>query len=43
LICSPPIQFRLGRDKGMFTSITPIPRIGTLTNGFLTVEVGYRF
>ena len=43
LLCTPPIKFRIGNDKGIFAYLTPIPKIGGLTNGLVTMEVGYKF
>ena len=43
LICSPPLSLRVGAEKGLFTYITLVPKIGDLTNGFIMAEIGYRF
>jgi len=43
LICSPPLKFRLGRVDGPVLKITPVPKIGTLTNGVISFEFGYKF
>ena len=43
VICSPPVSFRVGAEKGLFAHITPVPKLGNLTNGFIMAEIGYRF
>ncbi len=43
LICGPPLSLRLGKDQGFFGLITPVPKLGTLTNGFVSVLFGYKF
>lgn len=43
LLCSPPIKIRLGQQKGLFAYITPVPKIDGLTNGLVSLEVGYKF
>lgn len=43
LICTPPVSFRVGTDKGIFAHITAVPKLGSLTNGFIMAEIGYRF
>lgn len=42
-VCSPPLKVRVGSKKGLFAYITPIPKIGSLTNGLLAIESGLRF
>lgn len=41
--CSPPLKIRAGSQEGLFAYITPVPKIGKLTNGLLVTEVGLRF
>jgi hypothetical protein len=41
--CYPALKFRIGKEKGLFTNITPIPKIKGLTDGQITFEVGYKF
>jgi len=43
LICAPPVSLRVGPDKGLFVYITPVPKFGHLTNGFVSALFGYRF
>ena len=43
VLCSPPIKFRTGYHKGLFAYITPVPKIKGLTNGLISMEVGYKF
>jgi hypothetical protein len=43
LLCTPPVSFRIGADRGFFTYITAVPKLGNLTNGFIMAEFGYRF
>ncbi len=43
LICSPPLSFRVGADSGLFAHITPVPKLGDLTNGFIMAEIGWKF
>lgn len=43
LICSPPVSFRVGAEEGFFAHVTPVPKLGKLTNGFIMAEIGYRF
>ena len=43
VVCSPPVKFRLGEHKGLFAYITPVPKIKGLTNGLISMEVGYKF
>jgi len=43
LICVPPVSFRIGMDHGFFAYITPVPKVGTLTNGFISAILGYTF
>jgi hypothetical protein len=42
-ICSPPLSLRLGAGKGIFGYFTAVPEVGNLTNGFVMLELGYRF
>ena len=42
-ICSPPLSLRIGTEKGIFGYITAVPKVGKLTNGFVMLELGYRF
>jgi len=39
----PSFKLRVGEEDGLFMYIQPVPKLGTLTNGFVAVEVGYRF
>ena len=41
--CYPSFKLRIGRDKGFFTNIMPVPKVGSLTNGLVTIEIGYKF
>ncbi len=43
LICVPPVSLKIGPDHGFFGYLTPVPKVGTLTNGFISVIVGYKF
>lgn len=43
LQCLPAFKIRVGRDKGLFTNIIPLPKIGTITNGLVAFEIGYKF
>jgi hypothetical protein len=43
LQCYPLFKLRIGRDKGLFTNIIPLPKIGKITNGLVAFEVGYKF
>lgn len=42
-LCSPPVQFRIGKEKGLFAYVMPVPKLGNTTNGFVSVEAGYRY
>jgi hypothetical protein len=42
-VCSPPIKLRIGKQKGLFAYLTPVPKIKGVTNGFISLEVGYKF
>lgn len=42
-LCTPPVKFRIGKEKGMFAYVTPVPKISGLTNGLISLEVGYRY
>lgn len=42
-LCTPPIQFRIGKEKGLFAYVMPVPKLGSTTNGLLFVEAGYRY
>jgi hypothetical protein len=42
-ICSPLLSLRIGTEKGIFGYITAVPKVGKLTNGFVMLELGYRF
>ena len=42
-LCSPPIQFRIGKEKGLFAYVMPVPKVGGVTNGLVFVEAGYRY
>jgi len=39
----PGFKVRVGNEDGLFMYIQPVPKLGTLTNGFVAIEVGYRF
>lgn len=41
--CFPLLKFRIGEETKLFANITPVPRIGDLTNGFFAVELGYKW
>lgn len=43
LQCYPLFKLRIGRDKGLFTNIIPLPKVGEVTNGLVAFEVGYKF
>jgi len=43
LQCYPLFKLRIGREKGLFTNIIPLPKIGDITNGLVAFEVGYKF
>ena len=43
LQCYPLFKLRVGRDKGLFTNIIPLPKIGNITNGLVAFELGYKF
>ena len=43
LLCFPLLKFRVGGDDGLFTKITAIPHIGTITNGLISAEFGYKW
>jgi len=43
IIVAPTIKFRIGKNKGLFTNILVVPKIGTLTNGFTALGFGYKF
>ena len=43
LICFPTLRLRLGKEKGLFVNVTPVPKIGNITNGFIAAEFGYKF
>ena len=43
LICFPTLRLRIGRRKGIFMNLTPVPKIGNITNGFIATELGYKF
>lgn len=42
-ICAPIPKVRIGKDKGLFSSLAFIPKFGDVTNGFVGIEVGYKF
>ncbi len=42
-ICSPPLKLRIGKSKGLYAYVTPVPKLGKLTNGLVSLEVGYKF
>ena len=39
----PTLKLRIGKDEGLFVDIMPVPKIGDLTNGFISAEFGYKF
>ncbi len=41
--CYPAVKLRIGKEKGVFVNVTPIPPLGDLTDGQLSFEVGYKF
>jgi len=43
LQCYPLFKLRIGKEKGLFTNIIPIPKVGDVTNGLVAFEVGYKF
>ena len=43
LQCFPVLKFKIGRDKGAFLKVTPVPKLGKLTNGQIVFEMGYKF
>ncbi len=43
LQCYPLFKLRIGREKGVFTNIIPLPKVSDITNGLVAFEVGYKF
>ncbi len=43
LQCYPLFKLRIGREKGLFTNIIPLPKVGEVTNGLVAFEIGYKF
>jgi hypothetical protein len=43
VLCIPPVKFRIGDDDGLFANLMALPKIGNLTNGLYSLEIGYRF
>ena len=43
LQCFPLFKLRVGKNKGLFTNIIPIPKVGDVTNGLIAFEIGYKF
>lgn len=43
LRCYPLIKFRIGDETKLFANIVPIPHVGDTTNGFIAVEIGYKW
>lgn len=43
VICAPPLSLRFGAEHGLFVYVTPVPKVGTLTNGFVSALIGYKF
>ncbi|MEZ5541677.1 MAG: hypothetical protein R3F42_06500 [Pseudomonadota bacterium] len=43
LICTPPVSLRFGADTGLFVNVTPVPKVGSLTNGLISALIGYKF
>lgn len=41
--CYPLFKVRIGKQKGLFTNIIPLPKIGDVTNGLVAFEIGYKF
>lgn len=41
-ICSPSVKLRVGEENGLFVNIMPVPKIKGLTNGFISIEFGYK-
>jgi hypothetical protein len=41
--CHPALKLRIGKEEGFFLNIMPIPKVEGLTDGFITVELGYKF
>ena len=41
--CLPAFKLRVGGEKGLFTNIIPLPKIGNITNGLVAFEIGYKF
>ena len=39
----PSLKLQIGEEDGLVMNIQPVPKIGTLTNGFIAVAVGYKF
>jgi len=42
-LCHPSLKLRVWYEEGLFMNIMPIPPAGDLTNGFVTIEFGYKF
>lgn len=42
-ICAPLPKLRIGGKDKLFADLSAIPKIGTLTNGMVNLEVGYKF
>ena len=40
---TPSLKLRFGYEDGIFITVQPVPKIKTLTNGFVAVEFGYKF
>ena len=43
VIAFPTLKLRVGAKDGFFADIMAIPKIGTITNGVVSVEFGYSF
>jgi hypothetical protein len=41
--CAPFLKIRMGGEKNLFVNIIPVPHVRGVTNGFIAVEVGYRW
>ena len=41
--CAPLLKIRIGDEKNLFANIVPVPYVKGVTNGWIAVEVGYRW
>ena len=43
VIAFPTLKLRIGAKDGFFADVMAVPKLGTVTNGFASLEFGYRF